>query len=90
MFTVRKSRDFILNFKIDRVNGEGIYRFVFEKGILANLKGEIHMSNYGKRCFIHVLASWEGPDSGFYDTILEIFSETVMQAGLEKLIRLSR
>ncbi len=79
----------VLRFKIPRVNKEGVYPFIYEQGFLKDLKGTIHVSEENNRCFFYVKADWEGRDSGFNNTLLELFSKTLVKLGMEKLFRIS-
>jgi len=78
-----------LRFKIPRIDKEGVFPFVFEEGFLKNLRGEIHISEDNARCFFYIKSNWQGPDSGFSNTLLELFSNTIIKMGAEKLFRIS-
>ncbi|MFT6070548.1 MAG: hypothetical protein ACJAT2_002681 [Bacteriovoracaceae bacterium] len=81
--------DMVLNFIIPRIKKPGAYPFVFDKGFLKDLKGEIHVSPLGKECFFYVLANWEGPDTGFSNSLFEFFSKGIAVLAIENLFRVS-
>lgn len=80
---------FSLRFEIPRIQKEGVYPFIFKEGFLKDLKGEIHVSEEKDRCFFYIKANWEGVDSGFGNTVLEIFSKAIIKLGMEKMFRIS-
>ncbi len=82
--------DMQLIFKLPRINKVGTYPFVFEIGILKNLKGTIHVVDYKNRCLFYTKADWEGPHTGFPDLIFEFFTVTLSKLSMEKLFRLSQ
>ena len=80
---------FLLNFKIPRITKPGIYPFIFDKGFLKDLKGEIHVFEEDMRCLIYGKAEWEGPYSGFSDMTFEFFCKTLAQVAIQTLLRIS-
>lgn len=82
--------DMQLIFKLPRINKVGTYPFVFEIGILKNLKGTIHVVDYKNSCLFFTKADWEGPHTGFPDLIFEFFTVTLSKHSMEKLFRLSQ
>ncbi|MBC7427099.1 MAG: hypothetical protein H7336_00715 [Bacteriovorax sp.] len=81
--------DMLLIFKLPRITKEGAYPFVFEQGILKDLKGTIYAINYQNRCLFYSTAAWAGPSTGFPDIIFEFFSQTLAKLTMEKLFRIS-
>ena len=79
----------VMNFKIPRIKRPGLYKFVFDRGFLKNLQGEIHVTEYKKRCLFYTKATWRGPDTKFPDILLEFFSSTLGKIGIESLFRIS-
>ena len=82
--------DMQLIFNLPRITKTGVYPFVFEIGILKNLKGTIHVVNYKNRCLFFTKADWDGPHTGFPDLIFEFFTVTLAKHSMEKLFRLSQ
>lgn len=80
----------VLNFKIERITKPGHYKFSFDKGFLKGLKGNIHVKEYGQRCFFHADSYWSGKKSSIPDTVFEIFSETLGELAMTKLFRVSK
>lgn len=78
-----------LNFKIERINGVGVYPFTFDKGFLNGLRGEIHISEHKHRCLFYIWSKWNGPKTQYSDRVLELFSSTVGRMVMEKLFRIS-
>lgn len=81
--------DMILYFILPRISKPGVYPFEFDVGFLKGLKGQIHVSNYKKRCFFYTTAHWEGPHTGFSDILFEFFSKSLGTMALENLFRIS-
>ncbi|MBC7714480.1 MAG: hypothetical protein H7177_14135 [Rhizobacter sp.] len=81
--------DMRLIFKLPRITKEGQYPFVFEQGILKELKGTIYAINTKNRCLFYSTAAWSGPTTGFPDLIFEFFSQTLARLSMEKLFRIS-
>jgi hypothetical protein len=81
--------DMRLIFKLPRITKEGKYPFVFEHGILKDLKGTIYVINYQNRCLFYSTANWTGPSTGFPDVIFEFFSQSLAKLTMEKLFRIS-
>lgn len=81
--------DMRLIFKLPRITKEGQYNFLFEQGILKDLKGTIHVINHKNRCLFYSVAAWKGPSTGFPDLIFEFFSQTLAKLTMEKLFRIS-
>lgn len=79
---------FILNFKIERITTAGTYPFLFDNGFLKGLTGNIHVTEQNQRCLFLLTAVWDGPDTGFNSTILEIFITTITRIGMEKLFKI--
>lgn len=80
----------VLNFKIDRIERPGHYKFSFDKGFLKGLRGNIYVKEAGKRCFFHANSYWRGKKSNIPDTVFEIFSETVGELAMKNLFRVSK
>jgi hypothetical protein len=78
-----------LIFKLPRIDKVGVYPFVFEQGILNNLKGNIYAINHKNRCLFFTKADWSGPHTGFPNLIFEFFSQTLAKMSMERLFRLS-
>ncbi len=81
--------DMVLYFIIPRIKKPGAYPFVFDKGFLKDLKGKIHVSPLGNECFFYVTANWEGPDTGFSNSLFEFFSKGIAVLAIENLFRVS-
>ncbi len=81
--------DMVLYFILPRIKRPGIYPFMFDVGFLKDLKGEIHVSEYKKKCFFYATAKWEGPNTGFSDTLFEFFSKGMGIIAMENLFRIS-
>lgn len=81
--------DMVLFFILPRIKKPGVYPFIFDVGFLKDLKGEIHVSEYKKKCFFYATANWEGPNTGFSDTLFEFFSKGMGIIALENLFRIS-
>jgi len=78
---------FTLNFQLPRITKEGSYPFIFKKGIFNNLQGWIYVSTYTNRCLFQTQANWTGKHTGYPDTLIEIFSDTLSRIAMEKLFR---
>ena len=76
-----------LKVKIPRLEGVGVYPFSFEGGFLPNLNGKIHISEKDQRCLFFLWGQWQRPKSPFNNTVLELFSQTLLMLGMEKLFR---
>lgn len=81
--------DMVLYFILPRIKSEGVYPFIFDKGFLKDLAGEIHVSSIKNQCFFYVSAKWEGPDTGFSDSLFEFFSKGIAVLAIENLFRVS-
>lgn len=81
--------DMRLVFKLPRITKPGTYPFSFERGILLNLKGNIHVIEYKNRCLFYTKADWEGPHSGFPNLVFEFFSQALAKISMERLFRIS-
>lgn len=79
----------ILDFKIKRIKGTGVYPFQFDAGFLKGLKGMIHVSDYKGRCLFATTAKWQGPDSGIPDSVFSFFSQALGKLAMERLFRVS-
>jgi hypothetical protein len=81
--------DMVLYFILPRIKEAGVYKFLFDQGFLKGLKGRIHVSPYEKECFFFITANWEGPDTGFSDSLFEFFSKGISVLTIENLFRVS-
>lgn len=81
--------DMRLVFKLPRIDKEGKYPFVFEHGILKDLKGDIYAINHNGRCLFFTRADWSGPHTGFPNIVFEFFSQTLSKLSMERLFRIS-
>ena len=81
--------DMRLLFKLPRITKPGNYNFIFEEGILKDLKGTIFVINHQNQCLFYSKAQWRGPTTGFPDLIFEFFSQTLSKLTMEKLFRIS-
>ena len=81
--------DMRLVFKLPRITQPGVYPFSFERGLLLNLKGNIHVINHKNRCLFYTKADWSGPHTGFPNLIFEFFSQALAKISMEKLFRIS-
>lgn len=78
-----------LRFQLPRIAQPGVYPFLFSTGIFPNLQGVIEVFTYKDRCLFSLKADWQGPHTGIPDMVIEIFSQTLLEKGMEKLFRLS-
>jgi hypothetical protein len=81
--------DITLIFKLPRISVPGVYPYKFEMGILANLQGNITVTESGNRCLFYSTADWSGPHSGINNTVLQIFSQVLSKLSMEILFRIS-
>ncbi len=81
--------DMRLIFTLPRITAPGNYPFIFEIGILKNLRGNIIVSNFKDRCFFYTTANWRGPTTGFNPTMFELFSQALSKLSMEILFRIS-
>lgn len=81
--------DMVLFFILPRIKKPGVYPFRFDQGFLRDLHGEIHVSSHEKQCFFYVSANWEGPDTGFSNSLFEFFSKGIAVLAIENLFRVS-
>ena len=85
--------DMILNFKIDRIKGDGTYYFEFTQGFLRGLTGVIKVEKFHDKkfsCFVNVEVKWKGTETVIPDAVFELFSQTVMELGIKTLWRQSK
>ena len=78
-----------LIFNLPRIRKEGIFSFYFDRGFLAGLKGQIHVINNQGKCLFYTRARWEGPHTGYSDTLFSFFSGAFTKLAMENLIRIS-
>lgn len=81
--------DMRLIFKLPRITKEGTYPFVFDQGILKDLKGTIYVEKINDRCLFYSKADWSGTHTGFPNMVFEFFSQTLAKMTMERLFRLS-
>ncbi|WP_127717286.1 hypothetical protein [Halobacteriovorax sp. HLS] len=81
--------DMSLNFAIPRIKRPGRYPFIFDRGFLNGLKGEIIAIEYNNRCLFYSYAQWFGHDTGIPDTLFEFFSKALAGLSMENLFRIS-
>ena len=81
--------DMQMKFKLPRITKVGVYPFLFEEGILKNLKGNIYVIDHNKHCLFYSTAAWDGPSTGFSNIVFEFFSQTLAKLTMERLFRLS-
>lgn len=81
-----------LSFKIPRIDKPGIYPFSFDIGFFSGLKGTIQAYDYQdrKKCLLYTEAYWKGAHTKFPNFIVEMFSETLSQISMEKMIRVTK
>ncbi len=72
---------------VERPTKTGIYPFTFPVGIFRGLKGQFHILEIDKRCFLFAQSNWVGPQTKIPNFVIEIFSETLSKLGGEILIR---
>lgn len=80
----------VLQFKLERIYGPGVYHFQFDYGFLKGLKGEIHVSEYKHRCLFYSHAKWEGADTKIPDLAFEFFTKALSKILINKLFSISR
>lgn len=80
----------ILNFKIPRINKEGVYPYEFDQGFLKGLKGTISVSTHKDRCFFYTDAYFDGPHTGYPNFVFEFFSQTLSKMAIQSLFRISQ
>ena len=84
------SKSFYLHFKIPRIQEPGTYPFTFEKGFLKNLQAVIEVISISpSNCLLKMSGKWEGQKTLYPDFLFELFAQTVLKIGLERLIRMS-
>ena len=81
--------DMGLVFKLPRITKTGVYPFIFERGILTNLRGNIHVIDHKNRCLFYTTAEWSGTHTGFPNLVFEFFSQSLAKLAMERLFRLS-
>jgi hypothetical protein len=81
--------DMTLNFHIPRIKKPGVYPFVFDRGFLRGLNGQIIAIKHKKRCLFYTHASWQGPHSGIPNTIFAFFSKALAGLSMKNLFRIS-
>ena len=81
--------DMVLFFILPRIKKPGVYPFMFDAGFLKDLEGEIHVSEYKNKCYFYATADWDGPNTGFSDTLFEFFSKGMGIMAMENLFRIS-
>jgi len=80
--------DMIMDFIIPRIKKEGQYEFIFDRGFLKNLKGEINVEDLNDnkyRCFISLEINWDGKESPFPDFIFQYFSKVLLKKSISNL-----
>lgn len=83
------SENLVLNFKIDRIENQGLYPFTFDRGFLNGLLGSISVFEYKHRCIFVVQADWTGQKTRYSDQVLSLFAGTAAEIAMNKLIRIS-
>lgn len=78
-----------VKFQIPRIVKPGIYPYHFPKGFLPDLRGQIRVFEHEGRCLFHTDAHWQGPHTGYFDSVLGIFAQTASRIGMEKIFRVS-
>jgi len=78
-----------LQFIIPRIKTPGLYHFSFDRGLLKDLHGEIHITSHAGRCLFYVHARWLGPYTSIPDLLFELFSTTLGRRATEKLFKMS-
>ena len=85
--------DMVLNFKLPRISGPGVYPFVFDNGFLHGLKGRVHVVEFRQNkkfnCYIAMQAYWKGRKTKIPSYIFGMFTKTVGEIGMSKLFRMS-
>ena len=79
-----------LNFKLEKIDRPGLYKFEFDKGFLKGLQGEILAKKHEGKCLLAARAKYDGKKSHISDSVMEIFTETLSRITLERLIVVSR
>ncbi|MBL7664718.1 MAG: hypothetical protein JNM93_06260 [Bacteriovoracaceae bacterium] len=80
----------VLEFKLPRLRGPGVYPFIFDNGFFKGLKGNIYIENYQDRCLYLIKAYWKGKSTKFPNIVIEAFTKTLLQVGMEKIFRVSQ
>ena len=80
----------VLGINIGRVSRPGSYPYTFDKGLFSGLKGTIVVKDYKRKCLIAIHNSWTGKHTKIPNLVIEIFSQTLMRIGMEKVFRFSR
>jgi hypothetical protein len=78
-----------LNFRLPRINKIGKYPFIFDNGFLMGLTGIINVTEYKNRCLLYSSVYWEGPDTGYSNLFMELFSGVLSDIALRTLLRIS-
>lgn len=81
--------DMSLEFKIPRIKRPGNYPFIFEKGFLKGLKGNIYVEEVKKQCVIFVTADWKGKKTTIPNLAFELFVDTLAHIAIKNLFRIS-
>ncbi|MGB0453581.1 MAG: hypothetical protein ACPGJV_07680, partial [Bacteriovoracaceae bacterium] len=79
-----------LNFKLEKIDRPGLYKFEFDKGFLKGLQGQILAKKYEGKCLLAARAKYDGKKSHISDSVMEVFTETLSRITLERLIVVSR
>jgi hypothetical protein len=79
-----------LAFGIERITKPGLYPFIFKKGFLAGLKGQVHVSKRKQNCLFVIKAYWKGPDTKIPDSVFSFFSQALGQRAMERMFQISR
>ncbi len=81
--------DMRLYFKIKRITSPGIYVFIFDRGFLKDLIGQIHVSSYKNRCLFYAHIFWKGEKTSVPSSVLEFFSEALGKMAIRNLFKIS-
>ncbi len=76
-----------LDFILPRILKDGTYPFTFKKGIFPGLLGEISVRSSQNYCHYSLKIWWKGEKSFFSDSLLQVFSSTIVRLGIESLLR---
>lgn len=77
----------IVHVKMDKPKEPGDYQFMFPTGMFSGLKGQYHIVQTKKGCLFYGNSYWKGKSTGYNNTIIEIFSQTLTRVGLNILKR---
>lgn len=80
----------ILDFVIDRVDKPGVYKFIFDRGMMVGLHGTIEVQDIFERCYFKTTSDWKGKKTPVSDIVLDLFLNTAARMSMDNLFRISK